>query len=97
MSGDSRQRIRVAKSDALKLIGALSSLIRRIEPLPATANAPSQHGLVSQAGHDEVLRRVDLLEEEIERLRQQVDFVEDLLKRRESSLFATTGILPDQR
>jgi hypothetical protein len=97
VSGDTRHRIRVAKSDALKLIGALSALIRRIEPLPPVPSAPALPGHVSREAYDQVLRRIDLVEEEIERLRQQADFVEDLLKRRETSLFASAGILPEQR
>jgi hypothetical protein len=97
VAGDSKHRILVAKPDALKLIGALSSLIRRIEPVPLTSGAPALQGSVSRQSYDEVLRRVDLLEEEMERLRQQADFVEELLKRRESSLFASAGVLPERR
>jgi hypothetical protein len=97
VSGESKHRIRVGKSDALKLIGALSSLIRRMEPLPPPAGSPPVAGFVSRDAYDQVLRRIDLVEEEIERLRQQADFVEDLLKRRETSLFATAGILPEPR
>lgn len=97
ISGDTKHRIRVARSDSLRLLGALSALIRRIEPLPASAVPPVPAGQVSQEAYDQVLRRIDLIEEEIERLRQQADFVEDLLKRRETSLFASAGILAEQK
>jgi hypothetical protein len=97
VSGDTKHRIRVAKGDALKLIGALSALVRRIEPLPPAPTQQALAGSVSRDAYDQVLRRIDLVEDEIERLRQQADFVEDLLKRRESSLFASAGILPEQR
>lgn len=97
VSGDTKHRIRVAKSDSLKLVGALSALIRRAELLPPAPSLPALPGHVSREAYDQVLRRIDLVEEEIERLRQQADFVEDLLKQRESSLFASAGILPEQR
>jgi hypothetical protein len=94
VSGDRKHRFRVGKTDALKLIGALSTLIRHVDPLPPGAPPPRLPGAASREELAQAQQRIDLLEDEMERMRQQIDFVEDLLKRRETNLIGT-GVLPE--
>jgi hypothetical protein len=92
VSGDRSQPIRVSKSDALKLLGALSALIQRIEPRNVAGRTSEQLApFATQVEQARLQARIDLLEDEVERMRQQLDFLEELLKRRETSALIGSG------
>jgi hypothetical protein len=92
---DRRIRLRVAKADAFRFVGALSALMPR--PIPAAGGSahiaysgvlmPGLQGLsaadlVTRGDLGRLEATVERLEADVERLQQQVDFLENLLQKR---------------
>jgi hypothetical protein len=74
---DQKYRLRVQKRDASRFVTALSALMNRGGSRNASIQAASP-----SSGSAAVDDRIDLLEDEIARLREQLDFMENLLRRR---------------
>jgi hypothetical protein len=86
-----RFRIRIAKNDAFKFLGAVSMLVQRLSPLPGAvrmAGLPAAD-LVSREDLARVEGTVERLEAEIDRLQQQVDFLENLIRGRSTEMTLT--------
>lgn len=73
-----KYRVRVQKRDASRFVTALSSLMNR-GGAQRTAPAQSTGSATDLSRLDD---RLDMLEQEIERMRDQIDFMENLLRRR---------------
>lgn len=77
---DRKYRIRVQKRDASRFVTALSALMNRgarrggAEQVGTPASSTAALGVA----HD----RIDILEDEIARMRDQIDFMENLLRKR---------------
>jgi hypothetical protein len=87
-SSQRRHRIVIKQGDALKFIAALSSAVNRLSPAPFMRGALPAPGVeyVLRADLEKVFDRIEMLEDEIDRMQKQVDFMEDLLKRRNIEL-----------
>jgi hypothetical protein len=73
-----KYRIRVQKRDVTRLVSALSSLMnQRPARRAAAAGQPEEHAELLP-----VYDRIEMLEDEITRMRDQIDFMENLLRRR---------------
>jgi hypothetical protein len=72
-----KYRMRVRKQDALRFVNALSSLMNRMGTRGRSALADEHVAELAR-----VYDRVEMLEDELTRVREQMDFMENLLRRR---------------